>query len=514
MNIDFAALNAGVLWPEYAVTITLVVLLLVDLTAGRKVARALPYITLLGLGIATALLLPQWIIANPDSFLGSFTADPLSVAFRAFVLLSAALTVLMSIRYIDRTSLTTAEFYELLLGAVLGAMLLSGASEMVMIFVALELLSITSYLLAGYTKLDKRSNEASLKYLLIGSASSGIFLYGLSLLYGFSGGQTRLLEIAPRIVDLGFPALLSLVLVVAGICFKIAAVPFHQWTPDVYEGSPTPVVAFLSVGSKAAGFALAIRFLTSAYPAFTGQWQTLFVLLAILSMVLGNVVAIAQTSMKRMLAYSSIAQAGYVMIGLAIGTPQGYSSMIIYIGTYLFMNLGAFMAVVLFSLRTGTDEITAYSGLYQKDPFLTLVLSLCLLSLAGIPPLAGFFGKLYLFWAAVQSQAYTLVFFGLVTSVASIYYYVRVVKLMLVKEPSPQVLAYGAGDGGDSEGIQPLKAGMLITTIATVVLGIFFPTLISLTDTSLRATPSLTPANRAASVSQLPVHAAPAAYRR
>lgn len=514
MNIDFAALNAGVLWPEYAVTITLVVLLLVDLTAGRKVARALPYITLLGLGIATALLLPQWIIANPDSFLGSFTADPLSVAFRAFVLLSAALTVLMSIRYIDRTSLTTAEFYELLLGAVLGAMLLSGASEMVMIFVALELLSITSYLLAGYTKLDKRSNEASLKYLLIGSASSGIFLYGLSLLYGFSGGQTRLLEIAPRIVDLGFPALLSLVLVVAGICFKIAAVPFHQWTPDVYEGSPTPVVAFLSVGSKAAGFALAIRFLTSAYPAFTGQWQTLFVLLAILSMVLGNVVAIAQTSMKRMLAYSSIAQAGYVMIGLAIGTPQGYSSMIIYIGTYLFMNLGAFMAVVLFSLRTGTDEITAYSGLYQKDPFLTLVLSLCLLSLAGIPPLAGFFGKLYLFWAAVQSQAYTLVFFGLVTSVASIYYYVRVVKLMLVNEPSPQVLAYGAGDGGDSEGIQPLKAGMLITTIATVVLGIFFPTLISLTDTSLRATPSLTPANRAASVSQLPVHAAPAAYRR
>ncbi|MBW4696750.1 MAG: NAD(P)H-quinone oxidoreductase subunit N [Aphanocapsa lilacina HA4352-LM1] len=513
MNIDLAALNAGALWPEYIVTITLVVVLLVDLISGRKASWSLPYLTLLGLGIATATLLPMWILENPVSFLGSFTADPLSVVFRAFILISAALTVLMSVRYINQSSLATAEFYVLLLGATLGAMLLSGSSEMAMIFVALELLSITSYLLSGYAKLDKRSNEASLKYLLIGAASSGIFLYGMSLLYGFSGGQTQLTEIAPRIVDLGFPALLSLVLVVAGICFKLSAVPFHQWTPDVYEGSPTPVVAFLSVGSKAAGFALAIRFMTSAYPGFSEQWQTLFVLLAILSMVLGNVVAIAQTSMKRMLAYSSIAQAGYVMIGLAIGTQEGYSSMILYIGTYLFMNLGAFMAVVLFSLRTGTDEITAYSGLYQKDPFLTLVLSLCLLSLAGIPPLAGFFGKLYLFWAAVQSQAYTLVFFGLVTSVASIYYYVRVVKLMLVKEPSPQVLGYS--EAGDQDGIQTLKAGMLITTVATVVLGILFPPLISLADTSLRATPSLQQVRTATPVSRVSTGAeAPADHGR
>jgi NAD(P)H-quinone oxidoreductase subunit 2 len=494
--IDFATLNAGLLWPEYVVTITLAVLLIVDLISGRRASQAMPYLTLLGLGVATVLLLPMWQVSNPEAFavvpggLGSFTADSLSVVFRAIILLTAALTVLMSVRYIRQTALVTAEFYELLLAATLGAMLLAGSSEMVMIFVALELLSISSYLLSGYTKLDKRSNEAALKYLLIGAASSGIFLYGLSLLYGLSGGETQLLAIAPRIGELGFPALLSLVLVVAGICFKLAAVPFHQWTPDVYEGSPTPVVAFLSVGSKAAGFALAIRFMTSAYPAFSGQWQTLFVLLAVLSMVLGNIVAVAQTSMKRMLAYSSIAQAGYVMIGLAIGTQEGYSSMLIYIGTYLFMNLGAFMAVVLFSLRTGTDEITAYSGLYQKDPFLTLVLSICLLSLAGIPPLAGFLGKIYLFWAAVQAQAYLLVFFGLVTSVVSIYYYVRVVKLMLVKEPSPQVLAYSSEDDG-AVGIRPLKTGMALTTVVTVVMGLFFQPLIDLASRSIAQTPSI-----------------------
>jgi NAD(P)H-quinone oxidoreductase subunit 2 len=493
--INLNALNAGLLWPEYIVIITLVVLLIVDLIAGRKSTKIVPYIALLGLGGATATLLPQWLTSNPNAFatveggLGSFTADPLSVVFRGFILLSAALTVLMSVRYISQTALATAEFYVLLLSATLGAMLLAGSSEMVMIFVALELLSIASYLLSGYTKLDKRSNEAALKYLLIGAASSGIFLYGLSLLYGLSGGQTQLLEIAPKIVGMGFPALLALVFVVAGICFKLSAVPFHQWTPDVYEGSPTPVVAFLSVGSKAAGFALAIRFLTSAFSGFSLQWQTLFVVLATLSMVLGNIVAVAQTSMKRMLAYSSIAQAGYVMIGLAIGTENGYSSMIIYIGTYLFMNLGAFMAVVLFSLRTGTDEITAYSGLYQKDPFLTLVLSICLLSLAGFPPLAGFLGKIYLFWAAVQAQSYLLVFFGLTTSVVSIYYYVRVVKLMLVKEPSPEVLAYIKDDSGF--GIKPLQAGMVLTALTTVVLGLFFQPLIDIATTSIQKTPTI-----------------------
>lgn len=222
---------------------------------------------------------------------------------------------------------------------------------------------------------------------------------------------------------------------VAGIAFKISAVPFHQWTPDVYEGSPTPVVAFLSVGSKAAGFAIAVRLLVTVFAPLEQQWHFIFTALAILSMVLGNVVALAQTSMKRMLAYSSIGQAGFIMIGLVAGTEAGYSSVIFYLFLYLFMNLGAFACVILFSLRTGTDKISDYAGLYQKDPLLTLGLSLCLLSLGGIPPLAGFFGKIYIFWAGWQAGLYSLVFIGLITSVISIYYYIRVVKMMVVKEP-------------------------------------------------------------------------------
>ncbi|MFM7580170.1 MAG: photosynthetic/respiratory NAD(P)H-quinone oxidoreductase subunit B, partial [Microcystaceae cyanobacterium] len=209
----------------------------------------------------------------------------------------------------------------------------------------------------------------------------------------------------------------------------------HQWTPDVYEGSPTPVVAFLSVGSKAAGFAIAIRLLVTAFGVITDEWKVIFTALAVLSMILGNVVALAQTSMKRMLAYSSIGQAGFVMIGLTAGTDDGYASMVFYLLIYLFMNLGAFTCIILFSLRTGTDQISDYAGLYNKDPLLTLGLSICLLSLGGIPPLAGFFGKIYLFWAGWQAGLYGLVLLGLLTSVVSIYYYIRVVKMMVVKEP-------------------------------------------------------------------------------
>jgi NAD(P)H-quinone oxidoreductase subunit 2 len=477
------SLNFGLLAPEYVVTGTLVVLLLVDLIWGRAVNRMLPWIGVLGMGLASLALIPIWSVSNTDSFLGAFTGDPLGLLFRGIILISAAIAILMSDRYIYQSGTAPAEFFVILLTATLGAMLLSGSSEMVMIYVALETLSIASYLLSGYTKLDVRSNEAALKYLLLGAASSAIFLYGMSLLYGLSGGETKLTEIAPKIATMGFPSILALVLVIAGISFKLAAVPFHQWTPDVYQGAPTPVVGFLSVGSKAAGF------MTSAFPDFATQWHTIFAVLGLLSMVLGNVVAIAQTSMKRMLAYSSIAQAGYIMIGLAIGTPDGYASMIYYMLIYLFMNMGAFLGVVLFALKTGTDEISAYAGLYQKDPFLTLCLSLCLFSLAGFPPLAGFFGKLYLFWAGIQAGAYTLVFVGLVTSVASIYYYVRVVKLMVVKEPSEIVKKYTPTDW-TLPGMRSLQIGLAFTLFTTVALGLASP-ILNFTKDSIQNTPIL-----------------------
>ena len=286
---------------------------------------------------------------------------------------------------------------------------------------------------------------------------------------------------------------IALVFVIAGIAFKISAVPFHQWTPDVYEGSPTPVVAFLSVGSKAAGFALAIRLLVTAFGAVSEQWHFIFTALAILSLILGNVVALAQTSIKRMLAYSSIAQAGFIMIGLIADTDTGYSAMIFYLLVYLFMNLGAFTCIILFSLRTGTDQISEYAGLYQKDPLLTLCLSICLLSLGGIPPLAGFFGKIYLFWAGWQAGLYTLVLLGLIASVISIYYYIRVVKMMVVKEPqemSESVRNYPE-IRWNIPGMRPLQVGIVLATVVTSLAGILSNPLFTLASDSVTSTPIL-----------------------
>ncbi|RAQ41480.1 NAD(P)H-quinone oxidoreductase subunit 2 [Arthrospira sp. O9.13F] len=491
-----AQLNAGAILPESIVLITLMVVLIGDLIVGRTAsAKWTPYAAIGGLLLSIVALYSQWDNTNTLAFLGRFNADPLGIVFRGIIALSAAVTILMSVSYIEQTGTALAEFICILLTATLGGMFLSGANELVMIFVSLETLSISSYMLTGYAKRDPRSNEAALKYLLIGAASAAVFLYGLSLLYGLSGGETNLNAIAQAITNNGvgesLGLVIALVFVIAGISFKISAVPFHQWTPDVYEGSPTPVVAFLSVGSKAAGFALAIRLLLNAFPVLSEQWHFVFTALAILSMILGNVVALAQTSMKRMLAYSSIAQAGFVMIGLIAGTDAGYSSMVFYLLIYLFMNLGGFTCVILFSLRTGTDQISEYSGLYQKDPLLTLGLSICLLSLGGIPPLAGFFGKIYLFWAGWQAGLYALVLLGLVTSVVSIYYYIRVVKMMVVKEPHEMsdVVKNYPPIRWNLPGMRPLQVGLVLSVIVTSLAGILSNPLFTLANDSVSRSP-------------------------
>ncbi|MFM2311355.1 MAG: hypothetical protein RLZZ04_631 [Cyanobacteriota bacterium] len=463
-------LHAAAILPEGIVIITIMAVLVGDLIFGRSSSRWLPYLALCGLLGTLIALFFQW-------------NNPQAIAFL--------------IRYIQQSGTSLAEFIAIMLTATLGGMFLCGANELTMVFISLEMLSISSYLLTGYMKRDPRSNEAALKYLLIGAASSAIFLYGMSLLYGLSGGETNLNTISAKVTAInGVQSLglaISLVFIIAGIAFKISAVPFHQWTPDVYEGSPTPVVAFLSVGSKAAGFALAIRLLTTAFASLTDQWHFIFTALAILSMVLGNVVALAQTSIKRMLAYSSIAQAGFVMIGLIAGTDNGYSSMIFYLLIYLFMNLGAFSCIILFSLRTGTDQISEYAGLYQKDPLLTLCLSICLLSLGGIPPMAGFFGKIYLFWAGWQAGLYGLVLLGLITSVISIYYYIRVVKMMVVKEPqemSESVKNYPKINW-TLPGMRPLQVGIVASAIITSLAGILSNPLFTLSANSVATTPIL-----------------------
>ncbi len=493
-------LNAGAIAPELAVLLSLVACLLVDLAGERAASRWVPPFCYLGLGSALVLLALQWNGPLEPSFLGAFLADNLAIAFRSVVAASTLVTLLLSWRYVERSGTPLGEYAAILLAATLGAMFLCGATDLVSIFVSLETLSVASYLLSGYMKRDARSSEAALKYLLVGSAAAAVFLYGASLLYGLSGG-TDLATIALALRTAASPiTALSLVFVLATVAFKIAAVPFHQWTPDVYEGSPTPVVAFLSVGSKAAGFALALRILVGCFESFDSQWKFLFTVLALLSMVLGNVVALAQTSMKRMLAYSSIGQAGFVMIGMVCGTEDGFAAMVLYMAAYLFMNLGAFACIILFSLRTGSDRISDYAGLYQKDPLITLGLSLCLLSLGGIPPMLGFFGKIYLFFAGWADHQYLLVVVGLVTSVVSIYYYISVIKMMVVKEPqeaSDVVKAYPEVSW-ELAGKKPLRVGLVGCVVVTAVGGILSSPLFDWASGAVAGTPILQQAIAAA----------------
>ena len=487
-------LNAAAIAPESAVLIALVACLLVDLAGEQTASRWVPPLCYLGLGTSLVLLALQWNGSLEPSFLGAFLADNLAIAFRAVVAGSTLISLLLSWRYVEQSGTPLGEYAAILLAATLGGMFLCGATDLVSIFISLETLSVASYLLSGYMKRDARSSEAALKYLLVGSAAAAVFLYGASLLYGLSGGNTGLEAIGVALAGSSAPvAALSLVFVLSTVAFKIAAVPFHQWTPDVYEGSPTPVVAFLSVGSKAAGFALALRILVGCFDSFDAQWKFLFTVLAVLSMVLGNVVALAQTSMKRMLAYSSIGQAGFVMIGLVCGTEEGFASMVLYMAAYLFMNLGAFACIILFSLRTGSDRIADYAGLYQKDPLITLGLSLCLLSLGGIPPMLGFFGKIYLFFAGWADHQYLLVIVGLVTSVISIYYYISVIKMMVVKEPheaSDVVKAYPPIQW-NLAGMQPLRAALVACVVVTAIGGILSSPLFDWASSTVAGTPIL-----------------------
>ncbi len=487
------SLNANAVAPEAAVLIAMLGTLVVDLAGEKSAAKFAPPICYTGLTIALILLIFQWGAPLEPSFLGAFLADKLAISFRGIVALSTLISLLISWRYAEQSGSPVGEYAAILLAATLGAMLLCGSTDLVSIFVSLETLSVASYLLSGYMKRDARSSEAALKYLLVGSAAAAVFLYGASLLYGISG-TTNIKLIGSALLTSPTPlSAIALVFVLATVAFKIAAVPFHQWTPDVYEGSPTPVVAFLSVGSKAAGFALALRLLIGCFNAFDNQWKLLFTVLAVLSMTLGNIVALAQTSMKRMLAYSSIGQAGFVMIGLVCGTEEGFAAMVLYMAAYLFMNLGAFACIILFSLRTGSDRIADYAGLYQKDPLITLGLSLCLLSLGGIPPMIGFFGKIYLFFAGWENHQYLLVVIGLITSVISIYYYISVIKMMVVKEPqeASEVVKSYPQINWQTIGLPPLRFALVSCVVFTALGGIFSNPLFRLANNAVTGTPLL-----------------------
>lgn len=483
----FSIYNLISILPECVLILSLLTVLIVDVTT--KKASWLSNIALTGLLSATTILLIQVIQGQQlsTSFLGSFQVDGFSVAFRALICFASTLCIPLSTEYIRRSGMAMSEFLIFLLTATVGAMFVCGANDLVTIFVSLECLSLSSYLLAGYAKRDVRSNEAAMKYLLMGGVSSAILVYGFSWLYGLSGGKLQLLDIVNGLTNqLSNPIgiWVALVCILVGLGFKISAVPFHQWTPDVYEGAPTPVVAFLSVGSKAAGLALATRLLIIVFPGIEDQWHTLLELVALLSMVFGNLIAATQTSMKRMLAYSSISQAGYLIIAIVAGTSDAYASMIIYLITYIFMNLGAFSCVIIFGLRTGTDQIRDYTGLYLKDPWLAFCLTISLLSLAGMPPLAGFFGKIYLFWCGWQSGLYLLVYAGLITSVVSLYYYLRVVKAIMTKE-AKEMSSYVRDYIAPSTPLisrSPIEMGLALCVLASTILGFIINPIIEVTQ--------------------------------
>ncbi|KAL1309862.1 hypothetical protein AAHE18_17G208700 [Arachis hypogaea] len=394
--------DGSLIFPECILIFGLILLLMINSTSDQKDLSWFYLISSTSLVMSITALLFRWGEEPMISFSGNFQTNNFNEIFQFLILLCSTLCIPLSVEYIECTEMALAEFLLFVLTATLGGMFLCGVNDLITIFVAPECFSLCYYLLSGYTKKDVWSNEATTKYLFMGGASSSILVHGFSWLYGSSGGEIELQEIVNGLINTQMynsPGIsIALIFITVGIGFKLSPAHSHQWTPDVYEGSPTPVVAFLSVTPKVATSASATRIFDIPFYFSSNEWHLLLEILAILSIILGNLIAITQTSMKHMLAYSSIGQIGYVIIGIIVGDSNGgYASMITYMLFYISMNLGTFACIVLFGLRTGTDNIRDYARLYTKDPFLALSLALCLLSLGGLPPPAGFFGKLHLF---------------------------------------------------------------------------------------------------------------------
>ncbi len=413
---------------------------------NKKVLGALSLLTLLG----TALLAKTPSVSYA-LFSGFYTLDPFTHFFRFIAIGVTAVTILMSLAYKPLPKAYEGEYYVLLLFICLGLILMGGSSNLLSIFLSIEFVSMLSYLLVGFLKKDDKSKEASLKYLLFGSVASGIMLYGMSLLFGASGSLDLSMIQHALTTNKSFYALsvFSFIFMAVGLGFKISMAPFHMWAPDAYQAAPTPVTAFLTVGPKALGFAVFIRVLSTVFAGIGFKWSPLLMGLSILTMTLGNVIAVSQSNIKRLLAYSSIAQAGYILMGLAVFNEMGLSGILVYLVAYAFTNLGAFTAVIIASNHTGSDDIQSYAGLAKRSPFLAASLLVFFLSLAGIPPLAGFLAKFFVFSSAVQAKFYVLAVAAAVNSAIAGYYYFRVVRVMYLVPsenqdaiPQPAVLTF------------------------------------------------------------------------
>ena len=474
--------------PELILLITGMAILIADLVwparpahperSERAKAYWLPAMALMGLGaalVATFLLLG----AEPVAVLAMMTVDPFALFFKILAIAAVALVILASVPWLRNRTPYRGEFYALLVFACLAICLASSAIDLISLYLGMEFLSITSYILAGYLRGDQKSNEAGIKYFLYGAVASAVMLYGMSLLYGATGA-TNLSAIAYSLAagdaSVQSLAVASIVLLLAGFGFKIVLAPFHQWAPDTYEGAPTPVTAFLSVASKAAGFAIMMRVLLTALFGFRWEigWFSFLMALSVLSMILGNFIALRQTNIKRMLAYSSIAQAGYILIGFVclrtdVSTSfLGINGTFFYLFGYLFTNLAVFTAVIAFEHATGSTEIADYRGLVKRSPFLAGVLLIGLLSLAAIPGTAGFLGKFLVFGSALQMnvwQTLLLAVVGILTSVVAAFYYLNVVR---------QIFFEPAEEGAASIRVPPgLLAGLAVTTLGILVIGLY-----------------------------------------
>jgi NADH-quinone oxidoreductase subunit N len=483
------------LLPEIVLTAGALLVLAVDVLLARRHEGVVLGLALAVLAATGAALVPT-VGANVTVAAGLVAVDGFARFFKVVFLLAAAVTILMSSRYLAIEGVRAGEYAFLVLCATLGMMIMAGGVDLVTIFIGLETMAVSFYVLTGFIKPNRRSNEAAVKYFLLGAFSLGILLYGLSLLYGLTGtthlrdlpgqpGLATALAAAPPGVLLP----LAVVLVAAGVGFKIAAVPFHMWAPDVYEGAPTPVTAFLSVGSKAASFAMLLRIFVEGLPQFRlegvsvvfGQamgWSALFYVLSVVSMTVGNLAAITQSNVKRLLAYSSIAHAGYVLIGVVAGSTRGVAAALIYLFVYLFMQLGAFATVVLLRRRDVIgDELKDLSGLYFRSPAAAIAMLVFMLSLGGIPPTAGFMGKFWLFSAAIESGYVWLAVIGVLNSAVSLYYYVRVIVFMWVRE---QTLGSPLVPG------PALGLALVATAVGTIVFGVYPAPLFEFGEASAR----------------------------
>jgi len=423
--------------PVLVLSVFTMLVLLMDLFIGKN-KSGLVFISLTGLLLTavSSFAKTDWPVR---SFGGSYVVDHLSVFFTMVFCISSALAILISVEYNRREKIRVGEYYSLILFCTVGMIILASSTDLIMIFLGIEIVSLCLYVLAGIRRGDVRSSEAALKYFLLGAFATGFLLYGMALLYGTTG-TTKLAGIAEAIGSGQMSSqplvLMGMVLLVLGFGFKVAAVPFHMWTPDVYQGAPTPVTAFMAVGPKAAAFAAFFRVFTEAMPELASSWDMILSIIAVITMFVGNLGAIVQTNIKRLLAYSSISHAGYLLIAIIARNSLGGSALVFYMLVYAFMIFGAFGIVILIG-REGKEnlELEDYSGLGFQSPLLALSMSIFLLSLGGLPPLAGFIAKFYIFQAALNEGYVILVVLAVLNSAISFYYYLRVIVYMYMKEP-------------------------------------------------------------------------------